>query len=1269
MKSTSHIRILVVSSVLVLAGGNLWSQAFWSGADASTTTNWSTGANWIGGTGSGGVVGSSQTAIFTITNAATGLAISVPGAGTIDTPANIDSFVDSGFAGTVAGILFTNSGTYHNILIANGSTLNVTGSFIVGNESVDFGAGVQSYVSIMGPQSALDVNSPNGTVFFAQGSATAATPGCRMNMDMSALGSFTSVSSNFLVGVGSSSEGIAEARSGAVVYLARTNFITATASGTSAETSDTAGNAVGLDVSDSDGNADTSSSYLYLGWTNVIYANAICTARQKAPASAMLFNPNLTNQLPPPAAYFRAANGGSPVATWTVADGTVNSGSTVGPLGTNDFTGGVVNALVNNMYIGHTSSSTASSKACTGTLTFTAGLINVNSLYVGYQSAIEPAYGVGTINVGTNAALGLGAALVVNTNFVLGYTQGGTGAPSGNGTLNINGGTVDAFSIIPGVGEGTINMNGGSLLISNSIGASSLPITSLGLSNSILTVPVGTTPSVWVTTLTLDGQTITTNLLDVTVLPSLAAYPTTFRVIQMTNVTSVSPGTLNIQNGTFNFGLGSLPGTYKGYLSNDTANTSIDVVITNGPSLTVPVTWDGVASGNWNTADLDWKPASGADVAYIEGDFVTFSDSLKGTSSVNLTFTAHPGSVTFNNTQTNYILGGTGSLAGETGLSVSGSGTVVLDNSGTSTFLGPITVSSGNLQIGNNDANGTLPNNSLTLGGTLTFLRTDTVAFPNLISGGGTIVQSGTNIVVFGGDNFNFTGTVLINSGTVRIGVPNALGFGTSSLIINTNGGTLDFNNSFGTNQILVGGAGVTNQGALINTGNSTPGAAYPTCAFVTLVTNTTFGGSGRWDLRPGDATSAADTDPPTLATLSTGGKPFNLTKAGANQVGICSATVDPALALIDIQGGTLDFEGTTTGLGNPAAAVTVESNATLMLYNAANPLNKVIVANDAGTIYNANGNNSIVSPVLLNTNVPSGAPANVTFNAGGPSSGLTLTVLSTISGPGSLTKTGTNYLYLEGTNTYSGSTTVNAGTLFLVQQGAISNSPSIVVASNATLDVSQVNYSWNVPAGQTLMGNGTVNGGVTVLPGGTVSAGTNAASAGALLFNNSLTLEGTTLIKVDPAHSTNDVLEVPSGIIAGGQLVTTNISSTPLQVGQTFTIFTGGFSGSFSSVSPAGPMLGWNTNNLSVNGSMTVVHLPSLTNAVESDGNLVLTGTGGTAGGTYYILSTTNLALPLTQWAIVSTNLFDAQGNLSNNIPVSPSKPGAFYTFRFPSN
>jgi len=59
--------------------------------------------------------------------------------------------------------------------------------------------------------------------------------------------------------------------------------------------------------------------------------------------------------------------------------------------------------------------------------------------------------------------------------------------------------------------------------------------------------------------------------------------------------------------------------------------------------------------------------------------------------------------------------------------------------------------------------------------------------------------------------------------------------------------------------------------------------------------------------------------------------------------------------------------------------------------------------------------------------------------------------------------------------------------------------------------------------------------------------------------------------------------------------------------------------------------------------------------------GSLVLSGTGGPAAGTYYVIGTTNLTLPVAQWTVLSTNSFDGSGNFNVSVPVSANKPQQF--------
>jgi len=59
--------------------------------------------------------------------------------------------------------------------------------------------------------------------------------------------------------------------------------------------------------------------------------------------------------------------------------------------------------------------------------------------------------------------------------------------------------------------------------------------------------------------------------------------------------------------------------------------------------------------------------------------------------------------------------------------------------------------------------------------------------------------------------------------------------------------------------------------------------------------------------------------------------------------------------------------------------------------------------------------------------------------------------------------------------------------------------------------------------------------------------------------------------------------------------------------------------------------------------------------------GNIVLSGTGGPDSGTFYVIGSTNLTLPLTQWQVLSTNTFDGSGDFNVSIPVEATKPAEF--------
>ncbi|HXC35737.1 MAG TPA: hypothetical protein VNV43_07660, partial [Candidatus Acidoferrales bacterium] len=66
--------------------------------------------------------------------------------------------------------------------------------------------------------------------------------------------------------------------------------------------------------------------------------------------------------------------------------------------------------------------------------------------------------------------------------------------------------------------------------------------------------------------------------------------------------------------------------------------------------------------------------------------------------------------------------------------------------------------------------------------------------------------------------------------------------------------------------------------------------------------------------------------------------------------------------------------------------------------------------------------------------------------------------------------------------------------------------------------------------------------------------------------------------------------------------------------------------------------------------------------------GNFIMSGTNNSgSGGTYQVLASTNLLLPLTNWTVLTTNSFTSTGNFSFTNGISGTNGGKFYILRVP--
>jgi hypothetical protein len=138
----------------------------------------------------------------------------------------------------------------------------------------------------------------------------------------------------------------------------------------------------------------------------------------------------------------------------------------------------------------------------------------------------------------------------------------------------------------------------------------------------------------------------------------------------------------------------------------------------------------------------------------------------------------------------------------------------------------------------------------------------------------------------------------------------------------------------------------------------------------------------------------------------------------------------------------------------------------------------------------------------------------------------------------------------------------------------------------------------------------------------------------------------------------------VSGNLVLGGQLNITNTGG--FGVG-TYTLFSYGGAlrmGSLTIASaPTGFVCTVSTNTV---GQVNLVVTRPQFNAINAGINgLVMSGSGGPASGTYYVLGSTNIALPLNLWTRIVTNQFDSGGNFTNAF--SPDSPQEFYRLQLP--
>jgi fibronectin-binding autotransporter adhesin len=469
---------------------------------------------------------------------------------------------------------------------------------------------------------------------------------------------------------------------------------------------------------------------------------------------------------------------------------------------------------------------------------------------------------------------------------------------------------------------------------------------------------------------------------------------------------------------------------------------------------------------------------------------------------------------------------GTGSQAGSTVISSgalvkAGTGTLTLDN--TNTFAGGTTVSAGTLRLSGGTA---LPTaGTLTINGGSVDVDGDSeiVGTVNLVSGSivnGTLRSGGVYTLQSGAVSANLQGTgrvVKSGSGTVLLTGTNTYTGGTTVSL-----GTLK----------IGGGAALLNTGALTVAG-------------------------GILDL-------GADTETIGALTL-TGGSIINGSLSSSTSYGMQAGSVSANLlgtaALTKSGTGTVTLSGTNTYTG-----LTTVSAGTLALSGGAAMANGSDVTVSGGSLSLSGGSETVGAVTITG-----GAITNGTLVSSEAFDVQAGTISADLQGTAALAKTGTGSATLSGTNTYTGGSTVSAGTLVLsggaaiadgedldvnggtlslnggsetvgavsVTGGAISNGTLI---SNTAFDVQAGTISADLQgtAALTKTGTGTttLSGTNTYSGGSTVNAGTLALSGGSAISDSQAVTVNGGILSLSGDSETIGALTLTGGTISTGTLV-----------------------------------------------------------------------------------------------------------------------------------
>jgi fibronectin-binding autotransporter adhesin len=711
----------------------------------------------------------------------------------------------------------------------------------------------------------------------------------------------------------------------------------------------------------------------------------------------------------------------------------------------------------------------------------------------------------------------------------------GTLVLQGNNTINfliVNAGTLNANSDAS-LGAGSVTLNGGTLQAGASF-SSSKPIV-LGSASSIDSNG---------NTLTLTGNFLGTQTLTKIGTGTLALQGSnafTSLVINAGTLNASSNGSLGMGSVTLNGGTLQAGGSFS---SSKTINLSTASTIdsqSNTLTLTGNIlgaqTLTKIGTGtlalqgsntftslvvNAGTLNANSDASLGAGSVTLNGGTLQAGASFSSNNTINLSSASTIDSQSNTLTLTGNILGAqTLTKVGAGTLALQGSNTfnsLVINagtlnaNSDASLGTGSVTLNGGTLQAGASFTS----DNTINLSTASTIdSQSNTLTLTGNILGAQTLTKVGTGALVLQGSNtFN---SLVVNAGTLNGSSDSSLGTGSMTL----NGGTLQAGASFSSSKTINLGSSSSidsNGNTLTLTGNILGAQTLTKVGTGALVLQ----GSNTFNslvVNAGTLNASAD------ANLGAGTVTLNgaALQAGATFTSSKNLSLSSSNT-IDTNGNNLTLSGILSGSGS----FTKIGTGTLSLggsntYQGGTTINAgtVLLSNNSslgtGSVSFANGTSLSVSTSVSLSNDFS-LNGTVDFEDGGN----TITVTGTITGTGGIAKVDSGTLSFTQSNTYSGGTDVQDGTIVFSKSTSF-GSGQITFANNTTL---LANSNITVSNTLDLTGNVTINDDDNAITLSGLVQGTGSlikADTGSLTLSGANTYSGGTVLQSGLLFVSND--------------------------------------------------------------------------------------------------------------------------------------------------